>query len=373
MKSLINRLLNGTNVAFLLLGLLTFTSGVFAQGETDVQKGPHFKVDPFWPQPLPDKWVFGELGGVCVDAHDHVFVLSRGNLWPKEANIATPAPPVIEFDPEGKVVNSFGDRAKMPKQLHGCFVDYQGNIWIAGRLDGIVQKYSHDGKLLLQIGVKGKFDSADFTDSQEGETPSDAMNSSHELLNSPTDVAVDKSNGDIYIADGYGNRRVVVFDKDGHYLRQWGRQGSMAEVDAGVGGVFLKMVHCVVMGNDNLLYVCDRSGDRIEIFDRAGGYKRSIVVVGSWGARPHTGPGGTCDIAFSPDPEQKYAYIADCTNDQVHIVDRATGVTLSSFGRPGQGAGQISSPHGIATDSKGNIYLVGSLNDRRLQKFELVK
>jgi DNA-binding beta-propeller fold protein YncE len=336
-------------------------------------KGPQFKVDPFWPKPLPEKWVFGELGGVCTDAHDHIYVLSRGNLWTKEANIATPAPPVIEFDPDGNVVGSWGDRAKMPKQLHGCFIDYQGNVWIAGRLDGIVQKYAHNGKLLLQIGVKGKFDSADFTDSQDDGTPSYAMNSSHELLNSPTDVAVDPSNGDVYIADGYGNRRVVVFDSKGHYLRQWGRQGSMAEVDAGVGGIFLKMVHCVVAGNDNLLYVCDRSGDRIEIFDKKGGYKRSIVVVGSWGARPHTGPGGTCDLAFSPDHEQKYAYIADCTNDQVHIVDRATGVTLSNFGRPGQGAGYISSPHGIATDSKGNIYLVGSLNDRRLQKFELVK
>ena len=124
-------------------------------------------------------------------------------------------------------------------KVHGCFNDYQGNIWIAGQGDAIVQKYSHDGsKLLLQIGVKGKFDSGDGTDSLEGALPSNAMNSSHELLNSPTDVAVDPANGDVYVSDGYGNRRVVVFDRDGHYLRQWGRQGTVAEVDAGVGGVF---------------------------------------------------------------------------------------------------------------------------------------
>ncbi len=105
-------------------------------------------MDASWPQALPDKWVFGELGGVCIDAQDHVFVLSRGDLWLKEAAaIATPAPPVIEFDPAGRVVNSWGDRAKLPKQLHGCSVDSQGNIWFAGRFDGIVQKsFVHDGK-----------------------------------------------------------------------------------------------------------------------------------------------------------------------------------------------------------------------------------
>jgi DNA-binding beta-propeller fold protein YncE len=349
---------------------------IAAQEDTShrVAEGPKFKVDPFWPKPLPDRWVFGELGGVCLDAQDHVFILSRGDLWPKEALIAQPAPPVIEFDPDGNVVNSWGDRAKMPKTLHGCFVDYQGNIWIAGRFDGIVQKYTHDGsKMLLQIGTKGKFDSADGTDSQLSGTPSYAMNSSHELLNSPTDIAVDPTNGDVYISDGYANRRVVVFDREGHYLRQWGRQGSLAEIESGVGGVFLNMVHCVVIGNDGLVYVCDRQGDRIEVFSKMGEYKSSMIVVGSWGAPPHSLPGGTCDLAFSADQAQKFAYVADCTNDQVHILDRATGVTLSNFGRPGQAAGDISSPHGIAVDSKGNIYIVGSLNDRRLQKFALLK
>lgn len=340
-------------------------------------EGPKFKVDPFWPKPLPNRWVFGELGAVCTDKQDHVFVMSRGDLWPKEkANvgfIANPAPAVIEFDPDGNFVNSWGKRDLLPNQLHGCFIDSQGNFWTAGDKDGIIQEYTHDGsKMLLQIGTKGKFDSADGTDSTlpDGSTE---MNSSHDSFNSPTNVAVDPNNGDFYVSDGYGNRRVAVFDRSGHFQRQWGRQGTLAEENSGVGGVFLKIVHCVLIGNDGLVYVCDRNGDRIEVFDKMGGYKRSIPSVSSWGTPHYKGPGGACDAAFSPDPDQKYLYISDCTNDEIHIVDRATGVTLSSFGRPGQAAGDISSPHNLATDSKGNIYVAGSLNDRRLQKFALVK
>jgi hypothetical protein len=340
-------------------------------------EGPRFKVDPFWPKPLPNRWVFGELGAVCTDKQDHVFVMSRGNLWPKEAEsvgfIANPAPAVVEFDADGNVVNSWGQREMLPNQLHGCFIDSQGNFWTAGYKDGIIQEYTHDGsKMLLQIGTKGKFDSADGTDST---LPggSAAMNSSRESFNSPTGIAVDSTNGDVYVSDGYGNRRIAVFDRSGHFLRQWGRQGTLADENAGAGGVFLKIVHCVLIGNDGFVYVCDRNGDRIEVFDKMGDYKRSIASVSSWGTPRYTGPGGTCDLAFSPDATQKYLYISDCTNDEVHIVDRVTGATLSSFGRAGQAAGDISSPHNLATDSKGNIYVAGSLNDRRVQKFVLVK
>jgi NHL repeat len=345
---------------------------------------PKFEVDLFWPKPLPNNWVTGEIGGVCVDAQDHVFILNRGNLNPKEKMLAKGAPPVIEFDPDGNVVNTWGNRDLMPKVLHGCFIDNQGNFWTAGNHDGIVQKYTHDGsKMLLQIGTRGKFDSADGTDSRVTEMW--AMNSSHESMNSPTGVAVDPTNGDVYVSDGYGNRRVVVFDREGHFLRQWGRQGTLAEVDAGVGGVFLKAVHCVAIGNDGLVYVCDRLGNRVEVFDKMGNFKRNILVEFSKvshriseegnAVRGYTGgtPGAACWIAFSPDLAQKFAYVGDCTDDEVRILDRATGRALSSFSRQGLYAGQIASPHTLAADSKGNLYL-GDVGDlRRVQKFRLIR
>ena len=234
-----------TLVAVACLSLATWLSrSTECEGQTI--NVPKFEVDPFWPKPLPGRWVTGNVGGVCVDSQDHVFILSRADLTPREQKNAESSPPVIEFDPLGNVVNSWGDRNLLPKKLHGCFVDNQGNVWIGGSEDGIVQKYSHDGsKMLLQIGTKERFDTSDGRLAPFGSTDPHrpaAMNSSHVYLNLPTSIAVDPKNSDVYIADGDGNRRVVVFDREGRYLRQWGRQGTLAEVGAGVGGVFLSTV-----------------------------------------------------------------------------------------------------------------------------------
>jgi hypothetical protein len=124
---------------------------------------PSFRVDPSWPKPLPDGWITGEVGGTAVDARDHLFILDRRNLTEKELRVGQPSPAVIEFDPDGTVVNAWTPPV-LPENLHGCFIDHEGNVWIGGNADAIVQKYSHDGSaLLLQIGVKGQFDTADGT------------------------------------------------------------------------------------------------------------------------------------------------------------------------------------------------------------------
>ncbi|MGH9438452.1 MAG: hypothetical protein ACRD22_11300 [Terriglobia bacterium] len=363
--------IGGAFCLFLVVWNPAVTVRTYAQGEPGQQplEAPRFSVDPFWPQPLPDRWVTGDVGGTCVDAKDHVFIVNRGNLYPKDRIVAKAAPPVIEFNADGKVVNSWGNWDLLPKKLHGCFVDYEGNVWISGNEDAIVQKYTHDGsKLLLQIGTKGMFDTSD------GTVTGAAMNSSHRLLNRPADMAVDPTNGDVYIADGYGNRRVVVFDREGHYLRQWGRQGTVAEERAGVGGVFLKDVHCVVIGNDGLVYVCDRQGDKIEVFDKMGNFRRNIWVESK--TAPLTGLGSACWVGFSPDHVQQFMYVADCGDEEIRVLDRVTGKALSSFGRPGVQPGEFEGLHSLAIDSKGDLITgeanVGLGGGRRVQMFKFV-
>jgi DNA-binding beta-propeller fold protein YncE len=373
-------------IAFVFILFVSLPAHTQVTGISNPVAAPKFEVDPFWPKSLPNHWVFSQVGGVCFDAQNHMFVISRDVFFTfYEHNSAKLAPPVVEFDSDGNVVNSWGNRDLMAEGLHGCFVDYQGNVWIAGEHDGIVQKYTHDGsKMLLQIGTKGVFDSADGTNSQKTDALDShmkngawAMNSSHVYLNDPTGVAVDPTNGDVYISDGYGNRRVVVFDRAGHFLRQWGRQGTLAEVEAGVGGVFLRTVHCVAMANDGLVYVCDREGDRIEVFDKPGNFKRNIPIDGPSTSPNHPGspirsPGRAGWVGFSPDPAQKWIYVADDHDSEVQILDRATGQALSSFGQIGTQAGEFVSAHMLAVDSKGD-FVASDTFTHRVQIWRLVR
>jgi hypothetical protein len=347
---------------------LAIAGGVVSLSVAQAADMPRFKYDANWPKPLPEGWVLGSVGSVCVDAQDHVFVVTRGETAPKERNLATPAPPIMEFDPEGNLVHSWGNRAVMAKTPHGCFIDKDGNFWTAGNNDGIVQKYTHDGsKMLLQIGTKGVMDSADGTATGAG------LNASHTNLFKPTQVAVDPGNGDIYVSDGYGNKRVVVFDSQGHYLRQWGRQATQAETDSGV--VFLNPVHCVTIGNDGLVYVCDRLGDRIEVFDKMGNFKRNIRVESKTAHRANSentvGTAGA--IGFSPDAAQTFMYVANGSDNVVHILDRASGKVLGKFGRPGNQPGDLTDPHSIAVTSKGDIVIGEVPYGGKLQMWRVVR
>src|SRR5262249_28768696 len=145
---------------------------------------------------------------------------------------------------------SWGERDVVPRSIHGCVADAAGNLYVGGNNDGIIQKYGPDGTLLLQIGKRGRFDSAD------GTAKSPGLNASPEQFFNPAGIAVDPGNGDVYVADGYGNRRVAVFDRAGKFLRQWGRQGTAAEAEAGAPATFSEVVHCITMSNSGLIYVC---------------------------------------------------------------------------------------------------------------------
>jgi DNA-binding beta-propeller fold protein YncE len=360
--------LTGQSVVFALVftGLLGYSAS-----SSSAQTGiPKFEVDASWPKPLPDFWVTGGIGGVCVDSEDHIFVLNRGDLTSNELDAGQQAPPVLEFDSKGSLLHSFGDAKVVPLDLHGCTVDYQNNIWMAGARDGIVQKYSHDGKLLLQIGTRGVVDSSDGT--QRGKP----LNASHTGFFESAGVVVDPQNGNVYVADGEGhggNHRIAVFDSQGGYLRQWELYRDPAEV----GEEYTPVVHCIAMSKDGQIYVCDRKARRIQVFDKQGNFKRNIdVKFQQRSAYPIDAEhkpglfGSAVWVGFSPDPKQKFLYVTNQDDEQIEIIDRASGQQLSSFGRAGHQAGEFTYVHFLAVDSKNNIY-VGEISGKRIQKFRV--
>jgi DNA-binding beta-propeller fold protein YncE len=329
------------------------------------QPGIRFEVDPSWPGPLPDKWIIGQLGGVCVDGHDHIVVVDRRNITDEEIETAEAAPPIIMFDIEGRVIASWGDPARVPDSIHGCAFDTDNNVWVAGNDDAIVQKYSHSGELLLQIGLRGVFDTVD------GTMTGERLNAGRDRLFLPSGVAIDPENGDVYVSDGYGNRRVAVFDKEGRFLRQWGRQATAAEIQAGTGGVFAQVVHCIAMSAAGLIYVCDRQGDRIQVFDKSGEFQRNIWIRTGTAELPDR-RGTAWWVDFSKDPAQRYLYVMNGRNETVHVLDHASGDILATFGRPGHQAGNFTHGHTLAVDSRGNLYVAETNWGRRVQRFRPV-
>src|SRR6266566_893093 len=259
-----------------------------AKASRSSNNAPRFVVDASWPKPLPS-----------VDGH--VVTINRafqnGGLVGQDGTTSVPAPPVVEYDAEGNVVRAWGDAtllpapdnrvAVLPNGIHNCFVDYQNNVWIAGNGDGVVQKWTRSGsRKLLQIGTKFTCDNADraVTTCQNSATVDHPayQGTSTTLLNNPADMGVDPNpdpitgrRGNVYIADGYGNHRVAVFNSDGAYVRQWGSVGNgPGQFGAPDGG----HPHCVVLGTDNLVYACDRPNSRIEVFDRMGNLQRVIPI-----------------------------------------------------------------------------------------------
>ncbi len=353
---------------------LAIAIGFLCLGPLHAQsKAPRFEVDPAWPKPLPNLWVTGGIGGACIDSRDHVFILNRRDLTDNDLDAGHQAPVVIELDPEGNVVNSFGDPDVTPNTPHGCTVDSEDNVWVTGTGDGIVQKYSHDGsKLLLQIGKRGVVDSSD------GTTKGKALNSSHSAFFKPAGIAIDPKNGDVYVADGEtpgGNHRIAVFDRSGQFLRQW----DLHRTEAETGDAFVPVLHCVTMDNNGLVYVCDRRGHRIQVFDKMGNFQKYIPVefepMSKLPAGPEHEPGALGSavwIGFSRDPGQKYLYVVNQDNEKIDILDRASGQILSSFGRVGRQPGEFTYAHFLAVDSKGNLYVTEVGTGKRIQKFKLV-
>lgn len=345
--------------------LLITTLGVALQASA--QTAPRFELDPFWPQlPLGDNWLTGGLGGMCIDSQDHVYLLNRQNVVEDDLDGARLAPPVIELDPDGAVVRGWGDPELIGGRLHDCHVDSDGNIWLVAAATGYIQKYTGDGsELLMQVGETGVYDSSD--GSRRG-TP---LNSDRAQFFLPAAIDVDRSNGDIYLADGElpgGNTRIAVLDKHGSFLRQWRLRRSPDEEN-------IELPHCLRLSSDGLVYVCDRRADRIQVFDKQGNLVQTIdttfTPISSPQGRSSGGRGSAVVLAFSPDPEQQFMYVINQNSVMVDVYQRKSGALLSSFGGgPGRYRGQFELPHGIGVDSKGNVY-VEEQEGRRIQKYKI--
>lgn len=354
-------------------------------GKTPAEALPHYQVDPFWPKQLPKNWIMSQVGGVAVDTQDHIWVAQRphkntpdeiaASLDPPRARSSFPAPPVIEFDTEGNVIQAWGGPGKgydWPSKEDGIFVDKHGFVWIAGNgtEDRHVLKFTTKGEFVMQIGHPSN-------DPPDSNRP--------DILGQPAAFDIDYAAREIYIADGYLNKRVVVYDSEtGEFKRLWGAYGNKPE-DRATGPYdpkaprdqqFRNPVHGVRISCDGKVYVCDRANNRLQVFTKQGTFLEEFLVA------PETlGPyidtirpqcGSVWDMIFSLDPEQKFMFVADGSNNVIWIMRRADGEILGSAGHPGRNAGQFHWLHHFAMDSRGNIYTGEVDTGKRVQRFLLL-
>ncbi|MFN7920689.1 MAG: peptidyl-alpha-hydroxyglycine alpha-amidating lyase family protein [Bryobacteraceae bacterium] len=275
---------------------------------------PH-KAVPGWAQ-LPSGWNFGETSGVAVDKDDHVWVFNRGKH------------PVIEFDKNGRFVQAWDDVPVISS--HGIEVDPDGNVWLVDVKGHAVLKFTRAGKLQMVIANAGR-------------GPGD--NETKYAFNQPTGLAF-RPNGDFYVSDGYGNSRVIEYNGQGEFLRQWGKKGT--------GDGEFDLVHDVTLDKQGRVYVADRANSRVQVFDAQGKFLAKWTSVGQpWG------------IAYAE--KENAMYIADGRDNRVvkaNLDGQVLGV-LSGFGKA---VGKLDFAHHIAVDSEGSIY-VAEIKNWRVQKF----
>lgn len=383
------------SVTVMLLAAGAVRSGHFGSRATlHAQAAPSypvFEVDKNWPPPLPYNWIVGHVPSIAVDPHDHVFILSRPNTLPPETR-ARSAPPVMEFDANGKFVNAWGGPGipgfDWPDSEHGITVDYKENVWIGGSApvapslrtlnDDMLLKFTHDGKFLKQIGGRDK-------SATSQKPPVVGGNRDVHSFHQPTEAFVYQKTNEVFVADGYGNRRVIVFDADTlAFKRMWGAfgnepidvlpappsagrgRGAAAPLDTEGQGApqFGSPVHSVKVSNDGLVYVADRPNRRVQVFTLEGKYVTQVFI-----SRAGPSPQSAAGVVLSPDPAQRFLYVSDYGNSHIAVLDRKTLMLLYEFGQRSEKPGDFQGIHQIAVDSKGNIYAGEVAPGARMQRF----
>jgi hypothetical protein len=361
-----------SRVAALALSMALLAPSVHGQQP----KVPEFELDRAWPA-VPNNWVLGEVTSISVDRMDHMWVLHVPQSIPP-AQRANAAPPVLEFDAAGKLLASWGgpgEGFEWPEREHGIFVDADDFVWIGGRGgwpratapgtgDDMILKFTTAGKFVMQIGHRGQ---------SKGNTDT-------ENVHQPTDTFVDTSAKEIYVADGYGNKRVVVFDSEtGTFKRMWGAFGNVPPPTLAPnpavpqpqttpeGPQDFGLPHAVKVSRDGVVYLADRINNRIQLFTTAGKYLKQVRVTND-GSPVVPVPAG---FAFSPDAKQQFLYVVDSGPMRVVIFDRATMTQIGAIGMRGAEPGNFDIVHHMAADSKGNLYTGEIVNNRRAQRFVL--
>ena len=323
---------------------------------------PVFGVDPSWPK-VPAKWKLGDASSIGIDAQDNVWVLHRPRtLKPDQAAMTAPA--ILVFDAAGNFIKSWGGAGsgfEWPEREHGIHIDYKGHVWVGGNncpalnlpglkpaADDQLVKFTQAGKFVMQIGR-----------SSQSKGNADTLN-----LHRPADVWVHPKTNEVFVADGYGNQRVAVFDADtGAFKRMWGAFGkkpvnqspcatpSPRAVPDGPGPDDFSTVHAIRVANDGMVYVADRENRRVQAFTSEGKFVKQRVRHNALFAR---------NLALSPDPEQQFLYVGGGVD--IVVLDRKTLEIVELIGGPGF----LGGGHQIATDSKGNLYVAATV--RGLQK-----
>ncbi len=384
-----------TVAPLLALGLASLHQPALAQTvRKSAREIPRFQVDPSWPK-IPNGWTLGQVASAAADADDNIWILHRPRVVRPDQKTG---PPVMEFDAAGNYLQGWGGAANAvgydwPQSEHGIYVDYKGYVWVGGSgNDDQILKFTKSGKFVMQIGHGGHKKS----------------NQDTENLWKPADVFVYPKTNEVFVADGYGNKRIIVFDADtGAYKRMWGAFGKTpmdtpvpAAAEEGLraaapqrggradltrvpakeldpsdpGPPQFNTVHGVKVSNDGLVYVSDRGGKRVQVFTIDGKYLKQ-VWIDRWceaprGSNLFCGSGDTAaSTAFSADPGQRFLYVASRSPARVWVFDRKTLEPLDSFGRPGVAPGEFYVLHHMTADSKGNLYVSEVEDGRRVQKF----